>query len=88
MKRLQVRVCACNKCIMMGAMEIMENIESLKKLKVQLRLQTQIDLIMDKKICGDLSDDAAPVVIINDEVIEQATPEIVMEKIVKLTQRK
>lgn len=78
----------CNKCIMMGAMEIMENIESLKKLKVQLRLQTQIDLIMDKKICGDLSDDAAPVVIINDEVIEQATPEIVMEKIVKLTQRK
>ncbi|MBC8611011.1 NADH-quinone oxidoreductase%2C E subunit [uncultured Ruminococcus sp.] len=88
MKRLQVQVCACNKCIMMGAMEIMENIESLKKLKVQLRLQTQIDLIMDKKICGDLSDDAAPVVIINDEVIEQATPEIVMEKIVKLTQRK
>ena len=88
MKRLQVQVCACTKCIMMGAMEIMENIESLKKLKVQLRLQTQIDLIMDKKICGDLSDDAAPVVIINDEVIEQATPEIVMEKIVKLTQRK
>ena len=88
MQRLQVQVCACNKCIMMGAMEIMENIESLKKLKVQLRLQTQIDLIMDKKICGDLSDDAAPVVIINDEVIEQATPEIVMEKIVKLTQRK
>ena len=84
MKRLQVQVCACNKCIMMGAMEIMDSIESLKKLKVQLRLQTQIDVAMDKKICGCLSDDASPVVVINEEV----TPEIVMEKIVKLTQRK
>ena len=88
MKRLQVQVCACNKCIMMGAMDIMENIESLKKLKVQLRLQTQIELTMDKKICGELSEDVAPVVKINDEVIVRATPEIVMEKIVKLTQRK
>ena len=88
MKRLHVQVCACNKCIMMGAMEIMDSIESLKKLKVQLRLQTQIDVAMDKKICGCLSDDASPVVVINEEVIERATPEIVMEKIVKLTQRK
>ena len=88
MKRLQVEICACNKCIMMGAMEIMENIESLKKLKTQLRLQTQIDVSMDKKLCGELNDDAAPVVLINGEVIEHATPETVMEKVVQLTQRK
>lgn len=88
MKRLQVQICACNKCIMMGAMEIMENIESLKKLKTQLRLQTQIDVSMDQKLCGELEDGAAPVVIVNGEIIERATPEIVMEKVVQLTQRK
>lgn len=92
MKRVKVQICACNKCIMMGAMDIMENIESLKKLKNQLRMQqrtqAQVDLTMDKKICGELGDDVAPVVMINDEVITKASPEIVMEKILKLTQRK
>jgi NADH:ubiquinone oxidoreductase subunit E len=91
-KRVKVQICACNKCIMMGAMDIMENIESLKKLKNQLRMQqrtqAQVDLTMDKKICGELGDDVAPVVMINDEVITKASPEIVMEKILKLTQRK
>lgn len=88
MKKLTVEVCACNECIMMGAMEIMENIESLKKLKIQLRLNAQIDLIMNKRVCGDLGENVCPVVVINGEVITNANPETVMEKIIKLTQNK
>lgn len=87
MKRLNVEICACNRCIMMGAMDIRENIESLKKLKVQLRLNTHVDLIMEKRICKDLGDDVSPVVKINGEYMTKASPQSVMEQVIKL-QRK
>jgi NADH:ubiquinone oxidoreductase subunit E len=87
LKKITVEVCACNRCIMMGAMDIMESVESLKKLKTQLRLNTQVELIMDKKICGDLGDEVSPVVSINGEMMTRATPQSVMEQIIKI-QRK
>ena len=88
MKKLNVEICACNRCIMMGAMDIRENVESLKKLKTQLRLNTQVDLVMSRRICKNLGEEISPVVSINGEVMTNATPESVMEQIIKLTQRK
>ena len=88
MKKLNVAICACNRCIMMGAMDIRENVESLKKLKTQLRLNTQVDLVMSRRICQNLGEEISPVVSINGEVMTNATPESVMEQIIKLTQRK
>lgn len=88
MKKLIVEVCACNRCIMMGAMDIIDNVESLKKLKTQLRLNTQVEIIMERRICKDLGDDVSPVVLINGEIMLRATPQSVMEQIIKLTQRK
>lgn len=87
MKKLNVEICACNRCIMMGAMDIRESIESLSKLKVQLRLNTRVDLVMEKRICKELGEDVSPVVKINGEYMTKANPQSVMEQIIKL-QRK
>lgn len=88
MKKLNVEICACNRCIMMGAMDILESVESLKKLKVQLRLNAQVDLVMEKRICKDLGEEVSPVVSVNGEYMTNANPQSVMEQIIKLTQRK
>lgn len=87
MKKVNVEICACNRCIMMGAMDIRESVESLKKLKVQLRLNTQVDVVMEKRICKGLGDEISPVVSINGDIMTHATPQSVMEQVIKLTQR-
>ena len=45
MKKITVEVCACTQCVLNGAMHIIESIESLKKLKVQLRMNAQIAIV-------------------------------------------
>lgn len=87
MKKIQVEICACNRCVMMGAMDIRENVESLKKLKDQME-NTQVDLIMEKRICKDLGDSVAPVVSIEGQMMTKATAQAVMEQILNLAQRK
>jgi len=82
MNRISVELCACNKCIMMGAMDTREHIESLNDLE---GLDAEISVTMDKKICTKEEHDVSPLVIINGERIEKANSETVMEKIMQLT---
>lgn len=87
MKKIKVEICACNRCVMMGAMEIRESVESLKKLKDHME-GNQVEVIMEKRICKDLGDNVAPVVSIEGNVMTKATAQTVMEQILNLAQGK
>lgn len=87
MKNLKIDVCVCNKCVMNGAMDIIDAVESLKKLKVQLRLNTSIQVATVTGLGGGKHSDTAPVVSINGETIENAHCETVMSRIISLTQK-
>lgn len=88
MKRLEVKVCACTQCIMNGAMDIVESIESLQKLKNQLRFNASIKVIANESLCHKNESDISPLVILNGERIERATSEIVTAKIISIITKK
>lgn len=50
MKSIRVVVCVCTQCIMNGAMDIIESVESLKKLKYEMRHGVKIEV--DDRIPG------------------------------------
>lgn len=87
MKKLIVEVCVCTECVMKGAMDIIESIESLKKLKVQLRFNTQIQIVMNKCLGEAKHGTASPLVKINGELLERANSETVMAKIIGMAQK-
>lgn len=87
MKRLDVKVCVCTQCVMSGAMDIVESIESLQKLKSQLRFNATINIIANERLCVAGGKDVSPLVIINGETIEKATSETVTAKIIGLVAR-
>lgn len=82
MKKLVVKVCVCTQCVMNGAMEIVESIESLQELRTQLRLGTSIEVDAHQCLCNHETGDVSPLVIVNGERIEKATSESVMSKII------
>lgn len=82
MKRLDVKVCVCTQCVMNGALEIADSVKSLQKLKNQLRFDTQVKVHAAEKLCTAENAEAAPLVIVGGEVIEKATSETVMAKII------
>ncbi len=87
MQRLDVKVCVCTQCVMNGAMDIVESIENLQKLKNQLRFKMTIRVIANECLCVKSDNEVAPLVIINDERIERATSDRVTEKIISIISR-
>lgn len=87
MKKISVEVCVCTQCVLNGAMHIIESIESLKKLKVQLRMNAQVAIVTSPSLVQGKHPDISPVVKINGELIEKASSETVMEKIIVLNTR-
>ena len=85
MKRLEVKVCVCTQCVMNGAMEIVESIESLQELKNQLRFDTSVDVNAGECLCDHAKGDFSPLVIVNGERIEKATSEMVMSRILAMS---
>ena len=85
MKRLDVKVCVCTQCVMNGAMEIVESIESLQELKNQLRFDTAIEVSASECLCDHEKGDFSPLVIINGERMEKATCEMVMSRILAMS---
>ena len=85
MKRLEVKVCMCTHCIMNGAMDIVESVESLQKLKTQLRFGASIKVNAGESLCeGAEKGTVSPLVYLNDERVERATSEMVMSKIIAM----
>lgn len=79
MQKVHVKVCVCSSCVMAGAIDIISSVESLKKIKSQSGHSIKISHISCPKGCDhDLS---SPVVHINDDVMENATTQTVMAKI-------
>lgn len=83
MKRLEVKVCVCTRCVMNGAMDIVEAVESLQKLKNQLRFNASVKVSANERLCDKEQDaGASPLVMINGERMENATSEQVMARII------
>ena len=77
MKSIRVVVCVCTQCIMNGAMDIIESVESLKKLKYEMRHGVKIQV--ETQVC--------PVVFVDGQQIEKATNEEVMTRILSIVRK-
>ncbi|MEG0691794.1 MAG: hypothetical protein RR444_01805 [Oscillospiraceae bacterium] len=85
MKSLEVKVCVCTHCVMNGAMDIVESIESLQKLKTQLRFNTAVKVLANECLCDKMEHgDCSPLVYVNGEVLANATSETVTAKIISI----
>ena len=85
MKKLTVEVCVCTRCVMNGAMDLIEAVESLKKLKGQLRLNTQVQIVPVSCIGDCKHAETAPVARVDGEIINSADSETIMSRIVEAT---
>ena len=87
MKRADVEVCVCTECMLNGSMDIIESIESLGKLKSQLKLNTQIQVETSKCIGEAKHGNKSPVVSVNGKIFEKATSENIMSYIISLNSK-
>lgn len=78
---INVTVCNCSNCVLNGAEDIAEAIESLKKLKVQYTMKVSVHIAREHI---GVHTDNAPVVKVNNFVIENARPETVMSKVLSV----
>lgn len=83
MKELKVEVCGCTECVMKGALELADSIDSLKKVKKFLGYEGDIRLSMDKSLGSPKHGEEAPLIAIDGELLTNADSETVMEKIVE-----
>lgn len=83
MSELRVEVCGCTECVMKGAMELADSIESMKKVRNSLGYDGHICVTMDKALGNSRHGDDSPLVAIDGEIIRNADSETVMEKIVE-----
>lgn len=78
---MKVRICMGSTCVMMGAMNILDQVEDLKERMGYDDLE--IETVSCMKYCKT-KERNSPIVEINDEIMEEATTERVMEKIMQL----
>lgn len=88
MRSIEVKVCVCTHCVMNGAMDIIDSIESLQKLKSQLRFNASVKIIANECLCEKDGHGArSPLVCINGEFLEKASSENIAAKIIALISR-
>lgn len=82
---MKVKVCMGSHCTLLGAMNILDQVEDLKSLIRQDDncSDEEFDIEIVKCLCyyKNEKDNVSPVVVIDDEVLYNATGQIVMEKI-------
>ncbi|MGI6297615.1 MAG: NAD(P)H-dependent oxidoreductase subunit E [Saccharofermentanales bacterium] len=81
MAKIVVEVCAGTKCTLMGAMDIISSVESLKDLHGTLKPECEIDVrpVRCNHACD--KEGQAPVVYVNGEIMIRTDTESVMEKV-------
>lgn len=77
----------CTECLMNGAMEIIESVESLGQLRSQLRLKAQIQIETAKCLGEPKHGEKSPLVAINGKLFEKASSETVMSHIISLSSK-
>lgn len=75
---VKIKVCMGTHCTMMGNLNLQENLESLQ---IEYPGKIEIEAVKCLKYCEE---NGAPVVDINGELIKNATPEIVISKIIEV----
>lgn len=84
---MKVKVCVGSNCTLLGAMNILDQLEDLKDI-IEESPEYYSDEILEVEaikcigICKHTSEEVAPIVIIDDEIIVQASGQVVMEKII------
>lgn len=86
-KDIKVEICVCAECVMHGAMELAESVESLKKLKNQFGFAGNIQVETIKCIGDKKHGGKSLVASINGEVLENADSETVMEKVISMIKK-
>ena len=81
MKKLNLEVCVCTECVMMGSMEIIDSIEGLKSLDTDLYEDLDISVSTSSSVCAPKVHGDAPVVKLNGERIAKANSAVVMARI-------
>ncbi|GMG96493.1 NAD(P)H-dependent oxidoreductase subunit E [Tepidimicrobium xylanilyticum] len=84
---MKVKVCMGSNCTLLGAMNLLDQIEDLKKLTSRddeyNDMELDIEVVKCLGYCKESKGNISPVVVIDDEVVYNATGQIVMEKILK-----
>lgn len=75
---VKIKVCMGTHCTMMGNLNLQENLENLQ---IEYPGKIEIESVKCLKYCEE---NGAPVVDINGELIKNATPEIVISKIIEV----
>lgn len=78
MKNIDVKVCVGSRCTMMGAMNILDHVENIKDEYTDFDIKIHTVKCLGE--CKQSEKNIAPVVIINDEKIYNATSAKVMER--------
>lgn len=83
---MKVKVCMGSNCTLLGAMNLLDQIEGLKDIfdndnDKYNDEELEIEPVTCLGYCKTMDKNIAPVVVIDDEVIFNATGQIVMEKI-------
>ena len=84
---MKVKVCVGSNCTLLGAMNILDQIDDLKEIILEDAdnySDEELDVEVHKCLgfCKDTDETVAPVVIIDDEPMFNATSQTVMEKII------
>lgn len=80
---MKLTICMGSKCVMMGAMNILDQVEDLKERMGYEDLQ--VETVVCMKYCKN-KEHHSPIVMIDGEVMTDATTERVMEKIMQTYQ--
>lgn len=83
MKNITVELCVCPKCVMHGAMDLLENINSIKKMK-SLRNKYSMKITTAPCLDGCQHDGNRPVVSLNGEILENEKENEVMSRILNV----
>lgn len=85
---MKVKVCVGSNCTLLGSMGILDQIDDLKDIISEDEdsyndEELEVEAIKCLGFCKETTDKVAPVVVIDDEPMFNATSQTVMEKIVK-----
>lgn len=89
---MKIQICMGSKCLLMGAMTIYDQIEDIiesinEDPKYDLLEEITVEPVKCLDYCKQDLGNVAPVVLINDEVIFEATGQEIMERIFSVTNR-
>jgi NADH:ubiquinone oxidoreductase subunit E len=84
---MKVKVCVGSNCTLLGAMNLLDQIEGLKEIISEqpenyIHDPLEVEAVKCMGVCKETTEPVAPIVVIDGEMIIQASGQVVMEKII------